>query len=318
MSAIGHAIVLGPNDMTDRPGWLEQRRRGIGGSDAAAICGLDHRKPAFSVWLDKVGLLEHHRRDLAEENEAMRWGQLLESVVREETARREGVGIEPVGHILAHPDHDWMLASPDGIVDPKPHLPAKPPLYEGKTASAWIADQWADDKVPESYLIQGQHYLEVCGLDSILYGCLIGGQRLVTRWVLRDQDLIDHLVDLEAKFWHQVQIQEPPDVDGSKATTDLLAHLWDVTPDKVATIAEAADVRQQLAYRASYKARAKELEELAHEVENNLKLHLEEAEIAQDPEGRILFTWKRVPGSTYTATRKATRRFVVPTSKDES
>src|SRR5690606_37257359 len=39
-----------------RDEWLELRRKGIGGSDAAAIVGLDRYRSAFDVYADKLGL----------------------------------------------------------------------------------------------------------------------------------------------------------------------------------------------------------------------------------------------------------------------
>ena len=35
------------------PEWLELRKLGIGGSDAAAVCGIGRRTP-YEVWADKV------------------------------------------------------------------------------------------------------------------------------------------------------------------------------------------------------------------------------------------------------------------------
>ena len=51
----------------DREAWLGYRKRGIGGSDAGAVCGLSPYRTAMQVYEDKVS-------DATEEidNEAMR------------------------------------------------------------------------------------------------------------------------------------------------------------------------------------------------------------------------------------------------------
>ena len=41
-----------------RAAWLEGRRRGIGGSDVAAVLGLNPWKTPLDVWNDKLGLSE--------------------------------------------------------------------------------------------------------------------------------------------------------------------------------------------------------------------------------------------------------------------
>lgn len=49
------AQVYMPTDNMTEDQWLEARRAGIGGSDAAAIAGLSKWKTPMSVYLDKLG-----------------------------------------------------------------------------------------------------------------------------------------------------------------------------------------------------------------------------------------------------------------------
>ncbi|NDC64365.1 MAG: hypothetical protein EBZ59_10375, partial [Planctomycetia bacterium] len=41
-----------------RAAWLHERRAGIGGSDAAAACGIDPYRDRLTLWAEKVGLAE--------------------------------------------------------------------------------------------------------------------------------------------------------------------------------------------------------------------------------------------------------------------
>ena len=59
-----------------REKWLEARRSAIGGSDAAAIIGLNPYSSPYSVWADKTGRLPDKP-----DNEAMRLGRDLEEYV---------------------------------------------------------------------------------------------------------------------------------------------------------------------------------------------------------------------------------------------
>lgn len=292
LPTIGTAHVVARTDDLGRADWLDLRRDGIGGSDAAAICGQDRWRSAFEVWLDKTAAPNLPADEMSE---AAEWGVILEPIVREQTARRQQVAIAPAPFLVRSPDHDFMLANLDGVAWELRDPAADPPegVYEGKTAGVWTAEGWEDDGVPDAYLLQGMHYLAVTGLDWLIFGVLIGGQRLEVRRVERDQELIDHLVSIEAAFWQRVIDRTPPEPDGSKACTDLLAHLYDVKPESVITVDDEADVLRNLQMRDHYKAEAKAAEEAATEHENRLKVLLGDHEVLQGPDGHVLCTWKQ-------------------------
>lgn len=282
-------IVAEVDPIADRATWLDLRHQGLGGSDAAAICGEDPYRSPFVVWVEKVT----DETDDGRDNEAMEWGRRLEPVVREVTAEREGLSIEPVPYLLAHRDHSWMLASPDGLAQGFGGA-GDLGIYEGKTAGHFTGQAWDGDQVPAGYVLQGMHYLAVTGLPWAVFACLIGGQKLVTRHVARDDELIDHLVAIEDDFWRRVKDRTPPAPDGSKATTDLLAHLYDVAPGAVRTVTDPIPVRDLLDTRAVAKADEKSAAARAAEAENALKVVAGDHEIVVDPDGRTLFTWKQV------------------------
>ncbi len=281
----GHARIVGPAS-EDRAEWLAERRQGIGGSDAAAICGQDRWRSPFEVFLEKSGAPMPEDED----SEPAEWGRRLEPVVRDAVAERTGLTIRPVPWLLAHPVHDWMRANVDGFA----HCPERGDgVYEGKTASHWVGDQWGYDLVPDAYLIQGLHYLGVSGLDYVCFGVLIAGQRLEIRWVERDDEAIAHLIQVEAAFMDRIRDGRPPEPDGSMACTDLLAHLWDVRPGSIETFERDA-VSHLLAERAEAAAAESVAAESKAAAENRLKAMLGDAERAIDPDGAPLFSWSEV------------------------
>lgn len=282
---LGHARVVASTEGMERADWLALRRHGIGGSDAAAICGQSRYRSPLEVWLEKTGTVTG---DI--DNEAMFWGRTLEPIVANAVDAEEDVSLREVHALLAHPEHEWMLASIDRIGNrPDTHEPF---VAEIKTAGHFAGQDWAGDSVPEAYLLQGMHYLAVCGLDHLLFGCLIAGQRLVTRWVKRDEGLIDHVVHFEAEFWQHVEDGTPPPPDGSKACTDLLAHLFDVKPGAVVTLA-LAEVGPLIEMRTAAAAAEKAAKATKAEAENTLKTLIGEHEEAVDAAGRRLFTWRQ-------------------------
>lgn len=277
------ALVLADLDTLDRAEWLELRRTGLGGSDAAAVCGLDRWRSPFEVWLEKTAA-PNLPED--EDNEPAMWGRLLEPIVRDQVSERIGHRIDVVRSMMVSTVHPFMLANVDGDI---PDLDA---IYEGKTTTVWLADEWADDAVPPRALLQGMHYLAVTGRARVVVGALIGGQRLETRTVERDDELIEHLISIESEFWQRVVHMSPPPPDGSKSCTDLLAKLYEVQPEAVATL-NPVEVIPLIDRRAEAKDEMKRLEAVADEAENQLKVLLGEREIAIDPDGRTLFTWKQ-------------------------
>ena len=69
----------------DHREWLKYRKRGIGGSDAGAVCGLNPYRTAMQVYYDKIS------DDIEEnDNEAMRQGRELEEYVAKRFAEATG------------------------------------------------------------------------------------------------------------------------------------------------------------------------------------------------------------------------------------
>ena len=60
----------------EREEWLRQRKNGIGGSDAGAVCGLNPYVSPVQVYLDKIS-----DKISDYDNEAMRQGRDLEEYV---------------------------------------------------------------------------------------------------------------------------------------------------------------------------------------------------------------------------------------------
>jgi len=78
------ALVAQPQFETEAA-WLAERKRGIGGSDAAAILGLSKFRTPLQVYLDKIG-----QAPPIEETAPMRWGKKLEPLILDEYEQIKG------------------------------------------------------------------------------------------------------------------------------------------------------------------------------------------------------------------------------------
>jgi putative phage-type endonuclease len=286
LDTVGHARPVAELATMDRAAWLAARQHGIGGSDAASVCGLDDYRSPFHTWLDKTGTLD----DNDEASESAGWGNLIEPVIADEVARRQQIDVATVGWMLGHPEHDWMLANLDRVItDPRY---GEPGVLEIKTTSVFRAGDWADG-VPIPVMCQVQHCLAVTGLRWALVAALIGGQRLITHQVEADDVLIDHLVAVESQFWQAVVDREPPAPDGSPSTTKLLGRLYDVDADAVEVV-DRAEIEPALAALRFARSRQDDAEADRRRAENEIKIAMGGAALLIDGDGQPIARWPEV------------------------
>lgn len=261
--------------------WLEYRKQGIGGSDAAVACGISRYKSPVELWLEKTGQLPAQ-----EAGEAAYWGTQLEPLVRAEFTRRTGIEVTHTMQLLQSTEHPFMLANLDGTCE---HTDFGPCVFEAKTASAYKAKEW-DNSIPEEYLLQIQHYMAVTGYRGAYIAALIGGNTFRWKFVERDEALIAVMIHLEAEFWGHVQDGTPPPLDGSEASARLLAEQFPASIQSQITLPDTAtDLLRQ------YDTACEQLEVLEgkkREAENLLKQMLGANETGT-ARGRVI-TWKNV------------------------
>jgi putative phage-type endonuclease len=141
----------------EREEWLRQRKRGIGGSDAAAILGLDPYRTIHDVYADKLS-------DSIEQtdNPHMKRGRKLERMIVSEYSETHPEDMILPGTPTSHPQYPWMLGTPDGYIV-SPHVRGKG-VVEVKCPAKYAFEKIKLEGVPANYVIQMQHYLAITGL----------------------------------------------------------------------------------------------------------------------------------------------------------
>ncbi len=248
--------------------WLQERTKGIGGSDASIILGLNKYQTPLELWLEKTG--QSDLQDTA--GEAAYFGNLLEDVVAKEFEIRSGKKVRRNNFMLRHPEHPFITANIDRKVV------GEDALLECKTANAFLAKDWEGDDIPAPYIVQVQHYLGVTGYDHAYIAVLLGGQRFVWKDVKRDDELIQMIFDAEVHFWnHHVLGNVPPALDGSSAAEQFLKERYQETdPDKVVDL--SFGYKEKLDNYLELKENIKTLQTLAKQTENEIKHEMKEAE----------------------------------------
>ena len=125
--------ILVSTEKMDYLEWLEHRKRGIGGSDASVVCGINRYKSPVELWMEKTDQLPYQ-----EAGEAAYWGTVLESIVRTEFTKRTGIEVGMVNQIFQSVEHPFMLANLDGICE---HPEYGTCGFEAKTASAYKVNE---------------------------------------------------------------------------------------------------------------------------------------------------------------------------------
>ncbi|AOI50697.1 YqaJ viral recombinase family protein [Burkholderia thailandensis] len=205
-----------------REDWLEMRKSGIGGSDAAAAVGLSPYQSMLELWLTKTGRDANlPKPDPDDTTSPTYFGTLLEPIVAATYTKQTGNRVRRVNAVLQHPSIPWMLANVDREVIGNREVQ----LLECKTAGEFGARLWRDG-VPEYVVCQVQHQLAVTGKQAADVAVLLCGQKLDVHRIERDDALIARLIELEAAFWRYVETDTPPPADGSESADRALRCLY--------------------------------------------------------------------------------------------
>ena len=181
--------------------WLSYRRRGIGGSDVAALLGISPWRTARDLYYDKLNIA-------AVEDEESNWvalemGHLLEPLVAKIFERKTGYKVYQLKKMFQHAEYPWMLADVDYFVE----LPdGTIGILEIKTTNYNARDNWwldGEETVPVYYESQGRHYMAVMDVDRCFFCCLYGNneEETIIREIRRDMAYEEEMIYLEQYFW---------------------------------------------------------------------------------------------------------------------
>ena len=262
--------------------WLKWRKMGVGGSDAGAVCGLNPYRTALEVYLDKTtGSL-----DLSD-NEAMRQGREFEDYVAKRFMEATGKKARRANFMYYDEKNPLMLADVDRMVV------GENAGLECKTASPYLAERWKDGKIPMHYQIQCHHYMSVCNADAWYIAVLIYGKEFKYQKIERDEKIQSDLIQIEKDFWEgHVLEHKMPDPDGSKLADSVLAEYF---KDSLEVSIPLSGFDGKLARRQELAGEIEKLESEKRLIEQELKLYLGEAELAENERYRV--SWKPVSSS---------------------
>lgn len=194
----------------NRSEWLEERKKGIGGSDASIIVGLNPYKNNIELWEEKTG--RKQAEDISEKP-YVKYGVDMEDNLRQSFSIKhpEFEVIHEENAIVKHHKYPFLFASLDGILINKET--GEKGILEIKTSAilrSMQKEKW-ENKVPDNYFIQVLHYLNVTEFSfAYLFAELTYSDDLqMTKTYKFDRNNfiedIKYLQEKEIEFWKYVE-----------------------------------------------------------------------------------------------------------------
>jgi putative phage-type endonuclease len=204
--------------LTTRPDWLKARQRGIGGSDAGAVLGVNKYKTNVELWEEKTG---HVTPEDISDKPAVVFGKTAEPLIRD-LFRLDHPEFRVDYHefwIYRNPGAPYIFATLDGELTAED---GRRGILEIKTCTIQHGrKQWEEweDGVPQSYYVQLLHQLLATGWDFALLRAYIRYYRdgvfkaSVREYTIERSEVEEDLIFLseqERTFWQAVESDRQP------------------------------------------------------------------------------------------------------------
>lgn len=255
--------------------WLKAREEGIGASEVAAILGISPWETPFSLYLKKT-----HQVPPTEENDAMRRGHYLEDAVVQWWMHETGeqvIKASAADIIYVHPEFPYMRVTPDRIVK------GRKKILEVKSTAIQMGET-----IPDYYLAQVTYQMYVTGIHQAELIYIQGGLTFGRFIVDYDEEFAEFIAAKVTEFWNENVLggKEPDAI----CVEDLAVKVPKSTPEKSVTADESA--LDQIAVLREKKAMYEALGDEITDLQNSLKMFMEDSEALLDTDGNILLTWK--------------------------
>lgn len=241
--------------------WIELRKSGIGGSDAGAVVGLNPYSSPYSVYHEKLGLIEAF-----EGNDKTRLGTDLEEYVAKRFEEITGKKVRRLNAMLRSVERPYMIADVDRVIV------GEDEGLECKTTSNNEGYKFDEGEYPAYWACQCYHYLSVMGYKR-WHLCVLdlfsGKVSVIT--IERNESEIKALEEIEKTFWEEnIKKKVCPAPNGSERCDDIIAEKYPEADDDAPTL-DLMGYSKELARLAEIKEQIKPLEAEKSAIEQTIK-----------------------------------------------
>lgn len=244
-----------------------ERNKYLGGTDAAAICGMSRRKSILQIWAEKTGKIQPE--DISSLWH-IRLGRLYEDDVCQIFMEETGKKVHRVNETIHHPKYPFLAANVDRRVV------GEDAILEAKTATEFLRHEWEGEDIPADYIFQCFHYLMVTGKKRCYLAVAIGKTDFKIKIIERDEKVLASLLEREIEFWTKYVEPDVMPTVISHMDGDLLSQLYPVANEakEIALGDEANILVENL---KAFEADKRNLERIIEEKKNELKVLLGDA-----------------------------------------
>lgn len=200
--------------------WLQERRYGLGASDAGAYTGMSKWKTNVELWEEKTG--KRQPVDISGKPH-VQYGHDAEPHLRALFALDHPeliVRYESPYKVIRNDDHPFFFCTPDGEIEERET--GRLGGYECKTTEIMNPSQWKewDGRIPDQYYAQVIHQMISASWEFVWLNAQIkwrtktGELRKITReYPIERRDVledIEYTMDKGIKFWRLVETKQRP------------------------------------------------------------------------------------------------------------
>ena len=216
-------------NQAEREAWLAERKKGLGGTDVAAIL-LSAAEPSekvgcfdrslFRLWSEKTGLFESENSD----NAFLMRGRVMEKYVCEfyEIHLGEGCRLWEKG-LTWHPTRPRIFGTPDRLVE-QGKVTFGMDAKTRRMRRGWGRHKTTD--VPLDVEVQMRAYMEIFDAPYWDIATLFSLDDFRVYRLERDKKLGKQILDVAEEWWEKyVETETPPPVDGTSLCRQTLGML---------------------------------------------------------------------------------------------
>jgi putative phage-type endonuclease len=183
--------------------FIEEGKIGIDGLDLCAIMGVCKNRNLNDVYLKKTSdeYLLPRKKEI---NEAFYWDCTIKEMIAKEYSVRSGKKVRKENKQLIDEEYDFMIGNIDRRVV------GENSILICKSETAFVPAEWNGDEVPGSYILECQHNMRISKTNKCYVASLIGGKKFVYKEVLRDEEMINMIIQVEKDFWVNNVLKKVP------------------------------------------------------------------------------------------------------------